>query len=362
MYIPAAPSLSPLALVRALYLQAAPPPREDRVYASYGRYCLRMLADAAARLGVKELLAPAYICREALEPVMAGPLRVRFYDVRPDLAPDLEKLAPAPSGSAALLLVHYFGFPNAVEEVTGFCREKDFRLIEDCAQALFSMDNGKPLGSFGDAAFFSPRKFLPIPHGAYTVINHPELKKALLQPSGDAPSPGPTLGRDLARWVLFQSGTNLGLGDGDDHLLPEARPWRRLDVPPAISGLARQMLSRQEQDRESVIIRRRRNYEQLSQELAPLPLKPLFPDLPTGVCPLAFPVIPPNRDEVLQRLRRAGIGAQFWPALPDEVFNNPHFPEANRLRRQLLLLPVHQDLSSRHLAHLSCSLAKALQP
>src|SRR5437867_1289218 len=52
-------------------------------------------------------------------------------------------------------------------------------LIEDCAHVLSGEVEGKSLGTIGDAAVFSWRKFLPIYDGAELVINRPVRQVAI---------------------------------------------------------------------------------------------------------------------------------------------------------------------------------------
>ncbi len=55
----------------------------------------------------------------------------------------------------AIVLQHTFGIPGPVEEILAIAKEHNLVVIEDCAHALGAMFNGKPLGTFGDAAILS---------------------------------------------------------------------------------------------------------------------------------------------------------------------------------------------------------------
>jgi dTDP-4-amino-4,6-dideoxygalactose transaminase len=55
----------------------------------------------------------------------------------------------------AVLCVHLGGWPCDVEALRSICDEHGLFLIEDCAQAHGATTNGRPVGSFGDAAAFS---------------------------------------------------------------------------------------------------------------------------------------------------------------------------------------------------------------
>jgi len=55
----------------------------------------------------------------------------------------------------AIIPVHLAGWPCDMDSIMELARAHGIRVIEDCAQAHGAMWNGKPVGSFGDAAAFS---------------------------------------------------------------------------------------------------------------------------------------------------------------------------------------------------------------
>ncbi len=58
--------------------------------------------------------------------------------------------------TSAILLAHIAGEPcEDIEKICEFAKEKGIPVIEDCAQAHGAKYNGKPVGTFGDAAGFS---------------------------------------------------------------------------------------------------------------------------------------------------------------------------------------------------------------
>ena len=50
----------------------------------------------------------------------------------------------------AVVIVHLYGNPAKLDEITAICREHDVPLIEDAAEALGSTYNGQKCGTFGD--------------------------------------------------------------------------------------------------------------------------------------------------------------------------------------------------------------------
>lgn len=110
-----------------------------------------------------------------LQPVLA--------DCRPDswnIDPaDVERrITPRTS---AILAVHLYGNPCAVEELTNVAARHGLRLIFDAAHAFGSEHRGRPIGQFGDAEVFSlsPTKILVAGEGGLVTTNDATLARLL---------------------------------------------------------------------------------------------------------------------------------------------------------------------------------------
>ncbi|ATX81433.1 dTDP-4-amino-4,6-dideoxygalactose transaminase [Mariprofundus ferrinatatus] len=80
-----------------------------------------------------------------------------FVDIDPEtqnIDPEKIEAAITPK-TKAIIVVHLGGWPCEMEQIAEIARCHNLRLIEDCAQAHGAAYNGKPVGSFGDAAAFS---------------------------------------------------------------------------------------------------------------------------------------------------------------------------------------------------------------
>ena len=55
----------------------------------------------------------------------------------------------------AIIPVHLYGAPCAMDEITAIAKEHKLRIIEDCAQSFGSEYKGKKVGSFGDCGILS---------------------------------------------------------------------------------------------------------------------------------------------------------------------------------------------------------------
>ena len=55
----------------------------------------------------------------------------------------------------AIIVAHIAGEPADMEAICAFAKEKNLKIVEDCAQAHGASIGGKPVGTFGDVAAFS---------------------------------------------------------------------------------------------------------------------------------------------------------------------------------------------------------------
>lgn len=115
------------------------------------------------------------------ETITQAGARVVFVDVDEYFNLDPARLEAAITPrTRAVLPVHLYGQAARMDEIADICRRRGLRLIEDCAQAHLAAFDGRPVGSFGEAATFSfyPGKNL----GAYgdggaIVTNDAELAR-----------------------------------------------------------------------------------------------------------------------------------------------------------------------------------------
>ena len=55
----------------------------------------------------------------------------------------------------AIILVHLYGYPAKLDEILRIAKKYDIPIIEDAAEAIGSLYNNKPLGTFGDIGIYS---------------------------------------------------------------------------------------------------------------------------------------------------------------------------------------------------------------
>ena len=321
---------------------------------SFGRYAL---CEALRRAGVGPegaVLLPTLHCRAIVEPVLHLRAEARFYPVTPDLRPDMDalELCAEQGGVRAMVLTHYFGFANALDEAQDFCARHGIALIEDCAHAFYGEHRGKPLGTFGSYAAASAWKFFPVRDGAVFRDNvggppvqlgcRPmiaELKGGLallertLQRAKSSRQPLPALdGPELAA----RAARLVGAGDGeagDPVFLPQF-------AADAGARLSRALTAHAAHGR--IIESRRKNYLRWLEAAIGLPgAVPLFTSLPDGVVPYAFPLLGDSDGRLFHALKLAGVPLWRW-----EDMAVTDCQVAAQYRMRLAQLPCHQSLSA----------------
>jgi perosamine synthetase len=81
------------------------------------------------------------------------PVQIKFYRVLGSMEIDLDHLVQSiDQKTKAVLVTHYFGFPQDIDVISGLCKEKGLYLIEDCAHGLYGARNGRWLGRVGISA------------------------------------------------------------------------------------------------------------------------------------------------------------------------------------------------------------------
>ncbi len=330
------------------------------------------------RLG-SVVLCPSYNCGHEIEPLERLGLQVRCYRVTRELEADLDDIERRMDSSVkALLVTHFFGFEQKLQELRALCDRRGVYLIEDCAHALLSRGNVSELGRVGDAAIFSMRKSLPLPNGGAVLFNNPSLALAeqlkvpprlttwlkaleltrkgaidelLRQPSGRTFLPVAALAPVMVgNEVLARLSPALTAAsyDPDD----ESFDFHQTIMSWGISPFSLKLLDRVQW--KSIPERRRENYRQLSQALADVEgCRVLRPELPDHTCPLFLPVLVSRRREVSRYLVRHRIYPAVWWDQKHPAVSWEEFPEAVVLKDTVLALPVHQDLNPGQLDYLA---------
>ena len=94
-----------------------------------------------------------------------------------------------------------------------------------------------------------------------------------------------------------------------------------------------------------IVERRRRNYAILTEQFSgSKAMRPLFPVLPSTVCPWIFPLVFPDSPNAHLPLRERGIPAVTWGGVRHPQVLKGQFGDSDFLYDNLVYLPIHQCL------------------
>jgi dTDP-4-amino-4,6-dideoxygalactose transaminase len=267
-----------------------------------------------------------------------------------------------------LYVIHYAGWAQPMAALVDLCRRRNMLLVEDCALALLSGAGDRPLGSFGDWSVFCLYKTLPLPNGAVLVQNadnarvETEIDALPLRSAGIASAAGRTaellLQRLRSRADRIGAGLHRvkgALGRAASALHVERAKVGDIgfeldDVDLAMSGVSKRLL--RGLDFDAIRERRRMNATRLAELLDGRATR-VFRELPDGVCPLFFPILVPDKHAAALALQARGVDAlEFWN-YGFHLDGCDVSAAARFLRAHVLELPIHQDLTSRHIDHVA---------
>ncbi len=153
------------------------------VATSYGRMAFYYLLEALQLPKGSEIIFPALTFWVIPELARVAGLKPVFADVDPrlfTLDPCAFERAITPRTSA-VVPTHLYGLPCDVERIVGIARRHGLAVIEDCAHALGAEWRGRPVGTLGDAGFFSFQLLKPLNTygGGMAITNNPAVASRL---------------------------------------------------------------------------------------------------------------------------------------------------------------------------------------
>ena len=339
---------------------------DGRVVPTHSGRAAIALAARAWRIGKgDEVLIPAYNCGSEIDAIASSGASLIPYRVDERAAIDLDDIVRRTTDRTRVVYVtHYFGWPQDLSELAAWCRQRHLLLLGDCALSLFSTPIDQPIGVHGDAMIYSFRKTLAVPDGGALVLRRGELSS--LPTLG--PARPPTIARaslSLLRNFMLQRADAVHAYPALARIPGLARrpkrrgPGLRPDIPSRyyfnaqepVRGISRVSAGLlRAVDPANVIARRRENYDVLHDALAGAPgapaLTPLFNSLPSGACPLTFPVRIRNRHAWRAELAGRRIASVPWWSGYHRALTWDHFPEACALKDTVLGLPIHHQLTA----------------
>ncbi len=327
-----------------------------------GRHGIAFALEAAGVGKGNRVLLPAYHCASMVEPALWLGANVSFYHLHRDLAANVEDLKRRlEEGAEAVILTHYFGFPQAADAIRKRCEEQGAILIEDCAHALFgNCGNGLP-GSVGHLSVASTRKFCPGRDGGMVCRNGVgSATWPALRASGTRKElrvlyrvVAEMLGHRFRREGRQErsapcpdsqtSGNNANLREAPAELdvrhQGSALRWFSPSEAGSRMTLTANALFRFA-DIDRIAAARRGNYRFMLERCSVLGrATPLYPDLPDGVVPYAFPLFLRYPAEDFRQLKYRGVPIWRWDELAVSDCE-----VSQSYRHALIQLPCHENL------------------
>jgi len=248
----------------------------------------------------------------------------------------------------AIIPVHYGGQPAKMELIIEFAKQKNLKVIEDCAHTVGTEYKGVKLGLWGDIGVFSfeEKKAMTTGDGGMICSNDEELIKVLI--------PRRWLGIDKDTWK-----------SSFDYINPNSyntRHWyydindlgfkyNMNDLAAAVGIVQLKRLSWMN----SVRSKRIKEYLQVFSRLKHI--KPLLPFNPDENSYWLFGVRCEKRDELILHLKTNGIatGVHYYPLNMLKYFREWYSPcpIAEKAWESFVTLPLHVHLTSEEIEYIS---------
>ena len=302
-----------------------------------------------------EVIVPSFAfiaAANAIRYVGATPVFVDIDPVSLNMDPDRVREAVT-ARTRALMVVHTFGRPAAMDALLAIAREHGLRVLEDACEALGATFDGQPVGSFGDAAVFAfyPNKQITTGEGGVVVTHDERLAREIRALRNQGRYPGDEWHQhSLLGYNYRLSEMQCALGAVQMSRLPE------------------------------ILAQRRRVAALYTQAFAGEPrVQPLAPAGPREhiswfvyVVRLHLEAVPSTRDEVAGQMQRAGIptGRYFAPIHEQPAYAQypgdaplapvPALPVTVAESRRTLALPFYNALQPSEIEYVAKSLRDAL--
>jgi perosamine synthetase len=348
-----------------------------------GRVALHAILRAAGIGSGDQVLLPGYTCvvvPNAINYTGAEPVYLEVEVETGNVDCDLLEAGLGHSWQTekakAIIVQHTYGIPCNMDKIWEFAKKHKLLVIEDSCHALGSTWKGRPVGSLGDAAFFSSQWSKPITTGlgGWAVANTPELENRLDAISSEytVPSTAEALQLELQFlvysllnhphlfWIIqgiYRTLGKLGLAIGSSTSgelsceLPD-------DYKKGMHSLQQRRLKRLLAQTKETVSVRKKNADLIEEALQDVGL-PLVP-VPIESVPvfLRYPLYFDNKVDILAEAKRLRIQLGDWFLSP--IHPNPDkwelagykkgtCPIAEKLSKQAINIPTGSGLNKKEI-------------
>lgn len=284
---------------------------------------------------------------------------VRFVDVDPDtmnMSPEGLKSAIS-ARTKAIIPVHIAGLPCDMDAIRDIAANAGVPVIEDAAHALGAAYKGRRIGSEGPCCFsFYAIKNITTMEGGMITVNDPEMadRLRLLAANGMASTAWDRYGRSAvsAPTEVVRPGFKYALGNVNAAMGIEQ--MKKFDSFKASRKRIAEMYSAVLSDLDEIELPGVSEESEHAWHLY--------------VIRLNLDKLTRNRNEIIQDLRREniGTGVHFWGLHLHKYYaavlgmRPEDFPVATELSHRVISLPLHPQLSDRHIHEVVSALKKVL--
>jgi perosamine synthetase len=345
-----------------------------------GRVALFALLKSAGIKNGDEIIIPGFTCVVVPNAVIYSGAIPVYVDIQRDtLNPSFEAICAAVTKKTrAIILQNTFGLSSELKEITEWAKSKGILTFEDCTHGFGGFYQGKPNGTFCDAAFFSTQWNKPFSTGigGFSVVFNKTLlnalidvNKSLIQPSWieDALLYFLILSRKylltsstyyfLRNFYRFLSKFNLTIGSSSgDELKDPVMPgsyFKAMGKTQVNAGI------RELSSLDQVLSRRKRSAILYTQWLAQHGKWHVRPEFHPDHCFLKYPILVTNKQQFEESARKMGIELGDWFVSPihpvEKDFNKWNLtltgvPVATEISGQVMNLPTETCQPDRVLA------------
>lgn len=240
----------------------------------------------------------------------------------------------------AIMPVHYAGHPVPMEKLVPWAKERNLKIIEDCAHTTGSLYKGTNLGLWGDIGCFSfeEKKLMTTGDGGMMVTNEPGLFKDVKAMRW--------VGIDKDNWKTAQSYTEMNKDAYHWFYELNVLGWKyNMNDLAASIGLAQLERLDQMNKRRSEIIK---IYMDGIRELKTI--KSLLPFEPEKYVYQMFGIRSERKDDLILYLKSKGIatGCHYTPLSMQPLFKpySSPCPVAEGEYYKMITLPLHAELTN----------------
>lgn len=310
---------------------------------------------------VKNILIPALFCKETKDSLQQAGFTIHYLDINDNFSWDMDSLIKYTSNNSieAVIICDFFGAKNInLDEIINFCKDNNLISIRDCCHSPFSFDK---YDIKSDITVFSFRKVFAIQDGGALVL---KSKKQLINETTKVFKINKI--KSFIDWLLSINykfnvlNPFLVIDFFDKNHVNTRYIKKNIDIKSTmpskslINNLNNQTLLNY------IKMQRKKNTKLIIDffnKNKDLKLTPIHFDKESSLQTL--PVLSENPSELINFLRKKGIGALSWPgkSMPEEVLKNKSkYPTSIRINNSLICLPIHQDVGEEHLNYMKLTI------